>query len=80
MQKGILIIAIIFCFLQCSFSNEQQTKQIDVAVEPHKVVAFYKGDGLDIEQYDLSKLTHLIFCFTSLDGNKLTIKNFSIYI
>ncbi len=75
MQKGILIIAIIFCFLQCSFSNEQQTKQIDVAVEPLKVVAFYKGDGLDIEQYDLSKLTHLIFCFTYLDGNKMTIKN-----
>ena len=75
MQKGVFIIAMLMCFLQCSFSNEQQIKPIDETGNSFRVIAFYKGDGLDIEQYDLSKLTHLIFCFTYLDGNKMTIKN-----
>lgn len=75
MQKGIFIIAMLLCFIQCSFSNEQQLKPIDETSEPFRVIAFYKGDGLDIEQYDLGKLTHLIFCFAYLEGNKISIKN-----
>lgn len=63
------------CFLQCSFSNEQQLKHIDETGKSFRVIGFYKGDGLDIEQYDLNKLTHLIFCFAYLDGNKISIKN-----
>lgn len=63
------------CFLQCSFSNEQQIKPINETSEPFRVIAFYKGDGFDIEQYDLDKLTHLIFCFTYLEENKIIIKS-----
>ena len=75
MPKSLFIIAMLMCFLQCSFSNEQQLKPIGETGKSFRVIGFYKGDGLDIEQYDLSKLTHLIFCFAYLDGNKISIKN-----
>lgn len=43
--------------------------------EPFKVVGFYLGKGDDIEKYELNKLTHLIYCFTYLQGNKIGFKN-----
>lgn len=42
---------------------------------PFRVIGFYKGDGNDLEKYELEKLSHLIFCFTYLKGNKIFLKN-----
>jgi len=33
------------------------------------------SDGGEIEKYEIDKLTHLIFCFTYLQGNKISFKN-----
>lgn len=39
-----------------------------------RVLAYYLGNGADLEQYDVNQMTHIIFCFGQLDGNRLTLK------
>lgn len=36
------------------------------------VIAYYTGDGRDLERYDFGKMTHLIYSFVHLDGNRVT--------
>jgi chitinase len=42
---------------------------------PFRVVAYFRGDVKEVEKYDYNKITHLIYCFMYLDGNKLSFKN-----
>jgi chitinase len=39
------------------------------------IIAYYMGNQSDIDKYDLNKLTHIIFSFLHLKGNKLTVDN-----
>lgn len=39
------------------------------------VIAYYVGDGSDLDQYPVSDLTHIIYSFLHLDGNKLAFDN-----
>ncbi|MBF7090808.1 glycoside hydrolase family 18 protein [Flavobacterium sp. ALJ2] len=65
MKKLKLIIFFFFCcFATNSFS--QSTKKIDV-------IAYYTGDDKLIDQYDVSKLTHIIFSFCHLKDGKLSV-------
>lgn len=36
-----------------------------------KVIAYYMGDGSDLERYNFNYLTHIIYSFLHLDGNQL---------
>jgi chitinase len=67
----VLTLLLLFNFSCCS----QPTKQHEKVQAPFRVVSFYHGKGNDIEKYEIDKLTHLIFCFTNLQGNKINIKN-----
>ncbi|QEI14098.1 glycoside hydrolase family 18 protein [Cellvibrio japonicus] len=40
-----------------------------------KIIAYYMGDGSDLERYDVSQLTHIIYSFLHLQGNKLAFDN-----
>lgn len=42
---------------------------------PFRVVAYFRGDIKEVEKYDYNKITHLIYCFMYLQGNKLGFKN-----
>jgi len=37
------------------------------------IMAYYAGNETDIERYDLSRLTHIIYSFCYLDGNSIII-------
>ena len=75
MSRGAIITTVLLIFILSSSFNLKSTRQNEKKQENFRVVAFYMGDGHDIEQYEIDKLTHLIFCFTHLQGNKISIKN-----
>jgi chitinase len=68
----VLALLLLFNF---SCNSQPTTKQHEKVLAPFRVVGFYHGKGSDIEKYEIDKLTHLIFCFTNLQGNKINIKN-----
>ncbi|MES2837564.1 MAG: glycosyl hydrolase family 18 protein [Bacteroidota bacterium] len=68
----ILIVFLLFC---CSCQSQPVVESNKKDSAPFRVVGFYKGNGSDIDKYEFEKLTHLIFCFTYLQGNKINIKN-----
>lgn len=39
------------------------------------VMGYYTGDGRDLDRYDFNKLTHLIYSFVYLDGNKVSFRD-----
>jgi chitinase len=53
-------------FLVFQFSSQAQKKSITVT-------AYYAGDTAQINQYDPKKLTHIIFSFCHLKGNRLHV-------
>jgi len=68
----VLALLLLFNF---SCSSQPITKRLEKVLVPFRVVGFYHGKGNDIEKFEIDKLTHLIFCFTNLQGNKINIKN-----
>lgn len=47
------------------------------AEKPMVVIAYYMGDGNDIANYKTDQLTHIIYSFLHLQGNKLAVDNSS---
>jgi len=46
-----------------------------------RVLAYYLGSADPIDKYDITKMTHIIFCFGQLDGNRIKLtKNDSAVI
>jgi len=43
--------------------------------KPLAVIAYYMGDGSDIAMYKTNQLTHIIYSFLHLKGNRLTVEN-----
>lgn len=43
--------------------------------KPLAIIAYYMGDGSDITTYKTDQLTHIIFSFLHLNGNKLAVDN-----
>lgn len=39
------------------------------------VIAYYSGNGIDLQQYKWDQLTHVIFSFCHLRGNRLAVDN-----
>jgi chitinase len=64
-------LKLIILLLLCSYSNAffaQKNKKIDV-------IAYYMGDDKQINEYDVSTLTHIIYSFCHLEKGKLTVDN-----
>lgn len=58
---------VFFIYLFCFFSFINGNSQT--------VIAYYSGNGNDIERYPLNKVTHVIYSFSHLKGNRLHIGN-----
>jgi chitinase len=39
------------------------------------VIAYYAGDSVQIDNFDINKITHVIFSFCHLKGNRLSVAN-----
>jgi chitinase len=75
MRKGILITLLLLGFIQFNSFNQKSTKYNQTKSDNFRVIAYCMSDGGEIEKYEIDKLTHLIFCFTYLQGNKISFKN-----
>ncbi len=49
---------------------QQQAKKTELAV-----IAYYAGRTDMVDSFEVEKLTHLIFCFCHLNGNKISVGN-----
>ena len=65
----------LFCFmffllllLQCSQAQTKPTQKI-------AVIGYYSGDAESVSAYPVEKLTHIIFSFCHLKGNKISVDN-----
>jgi chitinase len=75
MRKGVLIAIVLLSFILSSFFNQKSTKQNEKKQYNFRVIAFCMNEGGNIEKYEIDKLTHLVFSFTYLQGNKISFKN-----
>jgi chitinase len=61
---------IFFCLLGAHLlTNAQSTNR------PISVIGYYAGDAVKINAYPIEKLSHIIFSFCHLKGNKLNVDN-----
>lgn len=72
---SLLTFLVLTIYAQNQIEMPQKVNQPIKKTEPFRVVGFYKGNSTDIDKFEVDKLTHLIFCFTYLQGNKIQIKN-----
>jgi chitinase len=63
------IFVAIFSFLAISTSTFAQNRN------KISVTAYYAGDAKSVDQYPIEKLTHIIYSFCHLKGNKLAVDN-----
>ena len=75
MNKGILIAIILLGLMPFSSFSQNSLKLNERNQDNFHVIGFCMRDNGSIEQYEIDKLTHLIFWFTNLQGNKISIKN-----
>ena len=48
---------------------------IDAGENDFAVVAYYSGDANEVDKYPVTKLTHIIYSFLHLQGNRLAVDN-----
>ncbi|MEO6315145.1 MAG: glycosyl hydrolase family 18 protein [Chitinophagaceae bacterium] len=61
-------------FLTCIAASQTNAQQVAVK-KPIAVIAYYAGRTSMIDSFEVEKLTHLIFCFCHLKGNRLSVGN-----
>jgi chitinase len=60
-----------FALGACSSSQTAQP-QAETAPASPKIIAYYMGDGSDLQRYNVGQLTHIIYSFLHLTGNQLS--------
>jgi chitinase len=63
-------ILLLFCFIILTAAAQKNTASKEFAV-----IAYYHGRTTMIDSFEIEKLTHLIFSFCHLKGNKLSVNN-----
>jgi chitinase len=63
-------IVFLLCFIVITSSAQKNTGPKDFAV-----IAYYLGRTTMIDSFEIEKLTHLIFSFCHLKGDKLSVRN-----
>ncbi|MFZ4522698.1 MAG: glycoside hydrolase family 18 protein [Bacteroidales bacterium] len=65
----LLQTSLLLCLFQYSVSqNSPENKTF-------RIIGYYQGGYGDVNNYEYRKLTHVIFCFTDLKGNKISLKD-----
>ncbi len=67
MKQFLSMLAVVLLSGSLVFAQPQKDKR------SCNVLAYYTGDAAEIDKYDVSQVTHLIFSFTHLKGNKLNV-------
>ena len=75
MKKCILITLLFLSFILSSSCSQKPKRQTEKMQDNFRVIAFCMEEGGNIEKYELDKLTHLVFCFAQLKGNKISLIN-----
>jgi len=53
-------------------STQSTPSQTEAAPVQPKIIAYYMGDGSDLQRYNFNQLTHIIYSFLHLNGNQLS--------
>ena len=64
---GIFALALGACSSQHTGKNQPES-----AAAASKIIAYYMGDGSDLQRYNFNQLTHIIYSFLHLQGNQLS--------
>lgn len=73
MKKVVFCITALMFLSLFLFSFIKNTRRIDK--QELSVIAYYSGDSKEIDNYSVEKLTHIIYSFCHLKGNKLAVDN-----
>ncbi|WP_346837214.1 glycoside hydrolase family 18 protein [Microbulbifer sp. SAOS-129_SWC] len=74
MSKGIYWLAALWIGLSaCAVQAAQSgaAARDSAPAQELAVIGYYTGDGRDLARYDFDRLTHVIFSFVHLDGNRV---------
>jgi chitinase len=61
--------------LQRSFAQFLFFLLFNVSLNAQNIIAYYSGNGENLNEYPIQKLTHIIFTFCYLKGNKISVAN-----
>jgi chitinase len=75
MRKKIFITLGLLFLILISFFCQISTKQNENKHGNFRVIAYCMNERGNIEKFEIDKLTHLIFCFTVLQGNKISFRD-----
>lgn len=64
---GIFALTLGACTSQQSAQNQPES-----TTAAPKIIAYYMGDGSDLQRYNFNQLTHIIYSFLHLQGNQLS--------
>ena len=70
MKPSVALLCLLFFIQVCSGQVSQARSANDLAV-----IAYYSGDAATIETFDVTKLTHIIFSFCHLQGERMAVSN-----
>ena len=67
------VSATLFAFALGACSSSQTAQpQVESTPASPKIIAYYMGDGSDLQRYNISQITHIIYSFLHLNGNQLS--------
>jgi len=64
-SSAVILFLLIYCYIELSAQSSSD----------FGIVGYYCGSSLPIDSFETNKLTHLIFCFGNLKGNRLNINS-----
>ncbi len=68
-MRQLYFIAVIICLLSCAGAPKEEVNH------SFAVIGYYAGDAKGIDSFEVGKLTHIIFSFCHLKGNRLSVDN-----
>jgi chitinase len=74
MKSFLHAVSAIVLLAALSACSSVETTQSPPDAKQHspKIIAYYMGNGSDLDRYNASQLTHIIYSFLYLDGNQLS--------
>src|SRR3970282_1291175 len=61
------LVSALLCFVTGTGFSQEQNKI--------RVLSYYSGPVDSLDKFDVNQMTHIIFCFGRLNGNKFGIRN-----
>lgn len=61
------------CVVAISISGSASSSSPDMGKNDFAVIAYYSGGASEVDKYPVAKLTHIIFSFLHLQGNRLAV-------